>query len=160
MVFTEVLNTVKKADYIKKLKNEFYIYTPDRKFALVYHKDGQVTKYLTDISGKKAYLTPSQKTQLQNAIDGYFKFNEVMNIVKNAKSIKRHEDSFYIYGHDKQFAMVCHTNNKVTDIVIDLKGTKIPLNNLQKTRLEMAIYLYFRQTHGYDISRMQQIKTK
>ena len=55
--------------------------------------------------------------------------------------------------------MVCHTNNKVTDIVIDLKGTKVPLNNLQKTRLEMAIYLYFRQTHGYDISRMQQIKT-
>ena len=160
MVFTEVLNTVKKADYIKKLKNEFYIYTPDRKFALVYHKDGQITKYLTDISGKKAYLTPSQKTQLQNAIDGYFKFNEVMNIVKNAKSIKRHEDSFYIYGYDNQFAMVCHTNNNVTDIVIDLKGTKIPLNNLQKTRLEMAIYLYFRQTHGYDISRMQQIKTK
>ena len=160
MVFTEVLNTVKKADYIKKLKNEFYIYTPDRKFALVYHKDGQVTKYLTDISGKKAYLTPSQKTQLQNAIDGYFKFNEVMNIVKNAKHIKRHEDSFYIYGYDNQFAMVCHTNDNVTGIVIDMDGTKVPLNSSQRTQLKKAIDLHFERIFGYNRTRMLKIKTK
>ena len=80
-------------------------------------------------------------------------FQQVLNIVKNAKIIKQWSGEYRIYapkGTTYEFALInCDKNGKVTSFVANIDGAIYELSDVQQKQLQAALEL-----------RMQEQKIK